>query len=142
MGLRLPVGGVTVLLGPVRARAATMAALDPGSARCAGGHASLPVLRLTAAPGDDVQQRLNAVEQARTGTASVVLVDHLTDGLAAGDRHAVLAALRGVASAGRAVLVDDGDPVAALSVADGLLRTPALTVEQLPDVGQLEQLAG
>ncbi|OMQ15010.1 hypothetical protein A7K94_0212430 [Modestobacter sp. VKM Ac-2676] len=89
-----------------------------------------------------MRQRLSAVEQARTGTASVVLVDHLTDGLAAGNRHAVLAALRGVASAGRAVLVDDGDPVAALSVADGLLRTPALTIEQVPDVGQLEQLAG
>ncbi|MGY2078630.1 ATP-binding cassette domain-containing protein [Modestobacter sp. SYSU DS0657] len=140
MGLRLPVGGVTVLVGPAGAREATLAALDPGSARCAGGHASLPVLRLTASPDDDVQQRLGAVEQARAGAASVVLVDHLTDGLAAADRHAVLAALREVARAGRAVLVDDGDPVAALSVADGLLRTPALTVEQLPDADQLEQL--
>ncbi|MQA34892.1 hypothetical protein [Modestobacter roseus] len=142
MGLRLPVGGVTVLVGPAGTRAATMAALDPGSARCAGGHASLPVVRLTATPGDDVPHRLAAVEQARTGTASVVLVDHLTVGLAAGDRHAVLAALRGVAGAGRAVLVDDGDPVAALSVADGLLRTPELVVEQLPDSDQLEQLVG
>ncbi|MGY1857486.1 hypothetical protein [Modestobacter sp. SYSU DS0290] len=142
MGLRLPVGAVTVLLGPVRARAATMTALDPGSARCAAGHATLPVVRLTAAPGDDVQHRLDAVEQARTGAAAVVLADHLTDGLAARDRHAVLAALREVASPGRAVLVDDGDPVAALSVADGALRTPGLDLEPVPDLDQLEQLVG
>ncbi|MGY1844659.1 hypothetical protein [Modestobacter sp. SYSU DS0875] len=140
MGLRLPVGGVTVLLGPAATRAATMAALDPGSARCAGGHASLPVLRLTASPDDDVRHRLGAVEQARAGAASVVLVDHLTDGLAARDRHTVLAALRGVATAGRAVLVDDGDPVAALSVADGALRTPTLALEPVPSADQLEQL--
>ncbi|GAA4748443.1 hypothetical protein GCM10023328_33490 [Modestobacter marinus] len=142
MGLRLPVGGVTVLLGPVAARAETMAALDPGSARCAGGHASLSVVRLTAAPGDDVPNRLAAVLRAGSGTASVVLVDRLTDGLAADDRRAVLTALRPVAAAGRAVLVDDGDPVAALSVADTVLRTPSLALEQVGDVDELEQLVG
>lgn len=142
MGLRLPVGGVTVLLGPAGARADTMTALDPGSARCAGGHASLSVERLTAAPGDDVQQRLAAVAQAGTGTASVVLVDHLTDGLAAHDRRTVLVALRPVATAGRAVLVDDSDPIAALSVADTVLRTPALALEQVADADELEQLVG
>lgn len=142
MGLRLPVGGVTVLLGPAGARAETMAALDPDSARCAGGHASLSVLRLTAAPGDGVQHRLDAVERAYAGTASVVLVDHLTDGLAANDRRSVLTALRPVATAGRAVLVDDGDPVAALSVADSVLRTPTLALERVADVDELEQLVG
>ncbi|MGY5884316.1 hypothetical protein [Modestobacter lacusdianchii] len=140
MGLRLPVGGVTVLLGPAGARAATMAALDPGSARCAEGHASLRVQWLTAQPGDDLGARLGAVEQARTGSASVVLVDHLTEGLGARERHAVLTALRGVASSGRAVLVDDGDPVAALSMADGALRTPSLALEPVPDADQLERL--
>ncbi|MCZ2835881.1 hypothetical protein [Modestobacter sp. VKM Ac-2985] len=140
MGLRLPVGGVTVLLGPAGARAETMAALDPGSARCAGGHASLAVTRLTAAPADGVQQRLDAVEGARTGPASVVLVDHLTDGLAGDDRRTVLAALRPVAAAGRAVLVDDGDPIAALSVSDTVLRTPALALEPVAGADELEQL--
>ena len=141
MGLRLPVGGVTVLLGPAAARAATMAALDVDSARCGADHDQLTVLRLSGRPADDVQQRLSAVDQARTSRASVVLVDRLTEGLAARDRRAVLAALPAVATPGRAVLVDDDDPVAALAVADGALRTGSLAFEQVPDPAQLERLA-
>ena len=53
---------------------------------------------------------------------AIVLVARLTDGLTAGDRQTVLAQLRTLAATGPAVLVDDTDPVAALSVADGALR--------------------
>ena len=51
-----------------------------------------------------------------------MLVARLTDGLTAGDRQTVLAQVRELAATGPAVLVDDTDPVAALSVADGALR--------------------
>ena len=73
MGLRLPVGGVTVLLGPAATRAATLAALDPDSAQCAGGHRSLSVTRLTAGEGDDVQARLGAVEAACAEAPPIVM---------------------------------------------------------------------
>ena len=141
MGLRLPVGGVTVLLGPAAARAATLAALDPESAQCAGGHGSLSVRWLTAQSGDGVRARLAAVDAALAEAAPVVLVDRLTAGLPAQERRRLLAALRPVAAAGSAVLVDDDDPVAALGMADCALRTPSLTVEQVPDTDQLELLA-
>ncbi|WP_138757373.1 hypothetical protein [Modestobacter altitudinis] len=141
MGLRLPVGGVTVLLGPSAERAAVLAALDPGSARCGEGHGALPVLRLSAAAGDDVPARLGAVEAALAQAAPVVLVDRLTAGLPAPERRRVLAALRPVAAAGSAVLVDDDDPVAVLGVADAALRTATLAVEQVPDPRRLELLA-
>ena len=141
MGLRLPVGGVTVLLGPAATRAATLAALDPDSAQCAGGHRSLSVRWLTAGAGDDVQARLEAVEAALNEPAPIVLVDRFTAGLPARERRRLLAALRPVAAAGSAVLVDDDDPVAALGMADCALRTPSLTVEQVPDTDQLELLA-
>src|SRR5215218_9870095 len=141
MGLRLPVGGVTVLLGPPAERAAVLAALDPDSARCADGHGALVVLRVTAAAGADVPARLGAVEAALAQAAPVVLVDRLTAGLRAPDRRRVLAALRPVAAAGSAVLVDDDDPVAALGTADSALRTATLAVEQVPDPGLLELLA-
>jgi hypothetical protein len=141
MGLRLPVGGVTVLLGPAGARSATLAALDPDSARCAEGHEALSVRWLTAAASDGVQARLEAVEAARADAPPVVLVDRLTAGLPAAERRRLLAALRPVAAAGSAVLVHDDDPVAALGMADCALRTPALTVERVPDPDQLELLA-
>ncbi|MEU2350012.1 hypothetical protein [Modestobacter sp. NPDC049651] len=141
MGLRLPVGGVTVLLGPAAARAATMAALDDDSARCGADHDALPVLRLSGRAADGVRQRLDAVDAARASRASLVLVDRLTEGLAAGDRRTVLTALSAVASSGRAVLVDDDDPVAALAVADGALRTGTWAFEPVPDPTQLERLA-
>ncbi len=134
MGLRLPVGDVTVLLGPAGARRGVMNALDDASGRCASGHASVRVQRLAARDGDGVQQRLEAIEAVAGQDATIVLVDRFTDGLPAPDRRRLLAALRPVATAGRAVLVDDTDPVAALAVADGALRAdPAggLTPEPL-----------
>jgi hypothetical protein len=122
VGLRLPVGDVTVLLGPAGARQGVMAALDDDSGRCASGHASVRVHRLAARVDDGVRQRLDAIEAVAGQDATIVLVDRFTDGLAAPDRRRLLAALRPVATAGRAVLVDDADPVAALAVADGALR--------------------
>ncbi|MBM7804337.1 ABC-type uncharacterized transport system ATPase subunit [Geodermatophilus bullaregiensis] len=122
MGLRLPVGDVTVLLGPPGARRGVMSALDDASGRCASGHASVRVHRLAAHASDGVHERLDAIEAVAGQGATIVLVDRFTDGLAAPDRRRLLAALRPVATAGRAVLVDDADPVAALAVADGALR--------------------
>lgn len=123
MGLRLPLGDVTVLLGPDSARRDVMRALDESTGRCASGQGSVPVVRLTAAPEDELAERLTAVRDAGRGPASIVLVERVTQGLAAADRRAVLTAVRGMAAPGRAVLVDDTDPVAALSIADGALRT-------------------
>lgn len=125
MGLRLPVGDVTVLLGPAAARREVMAALDEGSGRCASGHGAVRVRRLAATTGDDLRRRLDAVDDASRSGTTIVLVDRLTEGLAAADRRALLRALRPVATSGRAVLVDDDDPVAALAVADGALRVDA-----------------
>jgi hypothetical protein len=125
VGLRLPVGDVTVLLGPAAARARVMAALDDESARCASGHGTVRVHRLAARDGDDLRRRLDALDDARHSGTTIVLVDRFTDGLPSPERRAVLSALRPVATAGRAVLVDDSDPVAALAVADGALRVDA-----------------
>jgi hypothetical protein len=139
VGLRLPVGNVTVLLGPAAARRRVMAALDDDSGRCASGHSAVRVHRLSPSADDDVHRRLEAIEAVRDAGATIVLIDRLTEGLAAPDRRAVLAALRPVA-AGRAVLVDDDDPVAALAVADGVLRAdPAggLSAESLGDLDYL-----
>jgi hypothetical protein len=125
VGLRLPVGDVTVLLGPSPARRRVMAALDDSSGRCASGHSSVRVHRLAARDGDDLRRRLDALDDAQHSGTTIVLVDRFTDGLASRERRAVLSALRPVATAGRAVLVDDADPVAALAVADGALRVDA-----------------
>ena len=140
MGLRLPVGDVTVLLGPATARRRVMAALDDDSGRCASGHAAVQVHRVAVSADDDVHRRIEAIEAVREVGATIVLVDRLTDGLTSPDRRAVLAALRPVATGGRAVLVDDDDPVAALAVADGALRAdPAggLSAEPVGDLGYL-----
>ncbi|MCF6736719.1 hypothetical protein [Blastococcus sp. KM273129] len=139
MGLRLPLGDVTVLLGPDAARRDVMQALDESTGRCASGQAALPVVRLTAAPTDELAERLAAVRDAGRGAASIVLVERVTEGLAGADRRVVLTAVRGMAAPGRAVLVDDADPVAALSIADGALRADGagnLAVEPLggPDL--------
>ena len=144
MGLRLPVGHVTVLLGPTVARRRVMAALDDDSGCCGSGHSAVGVHRVAARAGDDVHRRIEAVEAAREAAATIVLVDRLTDGLSSPDRRAVLAALRPVATGGRAVLVDDADPVAALAVADGTLRIdPAggLSAGPVVDQGYLDYLA-
>ena len=140
LGLRLPVGHVTVLLVPAGARRLVMAALDDDSGPCAAGHSAVRVQRLAASAEDDVHHRIEAIEAVREARATIVLVDRFTEGLAAPDRRAVLAALRPVATGGRAVLVDDDDPVAALAVADGALRAdPAggLTAESVGDLGYL-----
>ena len=141
MGLRLPLGQMTVLMGSENARRQVMAALDDSTGRCAGGHGSVPVARLSAAPGEGVGPRLASVARARRDGAAIVLVDRLTDGLSAADRRAVLGAVRTVAGPARAVLVDDADPVAALSFADGALRSAAGGGLSLEPVGGFDYLA-
>ncbi|GAA1381520.1 hypothetical protein GCM10009613_07600 [Pseudonocardia kongjuensis] len=121
MSLRLPTGSVTVLLGPSVHRRRTMNRLDDTTGRDPVGRRAA-VLRIRAREADPVADRLATVASVRGGIAAVVLVDRLTDGLGSRDRGRVLAALRGVAADGTAVLVDDVDPVAALAVADGALR--------------------
>jgi hypothetical protein len=140
MGLRLPLGQVTVLMGPERARRDVMTALDDDSARCAGGHGAVPVRRVSSSPDEGVRPRLEALADARRAGASIVLVDRLTDGLSSTDRRSVLAAARSVAGPGCAVLVDDADPVAALSVADGALRAAGGRLSLEP-VGGFDYLA-
>ena len=120
-GLRLPAGRVTVLLGPAAARHAVLDALDPASARRPGGPAC-GVITVSSGPTRSVDERLAALRHAAEHRPAIVLVARLTDGLTAGDRQTVLAQLRTLAATGPAVLVDDTDPVAALSVADGALR--------------------
>ena len=121
MALRLPVGSVTALLGPALARRRVMAELDESTGRCASGHDSVGTVRLVARPDDTLADRLEALAAVRRSKAMIVLVDRFTDGLAGRERSVVLRELATVA-AGRAVLVYDCDPVAALAVADGALR--------------------
>ncbi len=94
MGLRLPLGQMTVLMGSEHARRQVMTALDESTGRCAGGHGSVPVQRLSSSSDEEVGPRLEAVEEARRGDASIVLVDRFTDGLSSTDRRAVLSAVR------------------------------------------------
>jgi hypothetical protein len=113
-GFRLAAGRVTAVLGPEAARRALLDRLDPGSAP--------NVLTVTSARRRSADERIAALEQAGGHRPAMVLVDRLTDGLDAGERRAVLAAVRALATSGAAVLLDDVDPVAALAVADGALR--------------------
>ncbi|GAA2854969.1 hypothetical protein GCM10010472_10270 [Pseudonocardia halophobica] len=122
MGLRLPLGEVTVILGPAVARRRLMYALDEDRARCADGHET-GALRLTARVADPLAERMAMIERAAASDAALVLVDRLTDGLDAPQRRLVLRAARRLARPDRAVLVEDADPVAALALADGALRT-------------------
>jgi hypothetical protein len=122
-GLRLPFGQVTVLLGPAPVRHAVLDALDPATARHPGGAAR--VVTVTSHAGRTADERVAALEQAAAHRPAIVLVARLTDGLDAAGRRQVLTQLRTLAAAGPAVLVDDADPVAALSVADGALRAGA-----------------
>ncbi len=123
-GLRLPAGQVTVLLGPAPVRHAVLDGLDPATARRPGGPAC-GVITVSSGPACSVDERLAALRQAAEHRPAIVLVARLTDGLAAADRQTVLTQLRRLAATGPAVLVDDADPVAALSVADGALRAGA-----------------
>ncbi|SDN83477.1 hypothetical protein SAMN05660199_00794 [Klenkia soli] len=141
MPLKLPVASVVALLGPAAVRAQVCAALDEGSARCAGGHGGLRVARIGVEPGDPLQDRLDVVRAA--GQARIVLVERLTAGLGSADRRVVLSALEDLAGAGATVVVDDDDPVAVLAVADAALRVDAtgqVELEELPDLTAL--LAG
>ena len=140
MPLQLPVASVVALAGPAPVRAAVCAALDEDSARCAAGHASLGVVRLTARPGLPLAERMTMLAEV---VAPVVLVDRLTDGLGSAQRRVALAGLLALADRGATVVVDDVDPVAALAVADAALRVDAegrVELEELPDIAAL--LAG
>ncbi|MHA6630054.1 hypothetical protein ACU61A_31835 [Pseudonocardia sichuanensis] len=139
MGLRLPIGDVTVLLGPALARLRVMAQLDESSGR-ASGRACVGVQRLVAGPEDTVADRLEALASAGRGDAAIVLVDRFTDGLAAHERASVLRRLHAVAD-GRAVLVNDRDPVAALAAADGALRVDRSGGLSYEPVAELDYLA-
>jgi hypothetical protein len=141
MGLRLPLGQVTVLLGASRVRSEIMSALDESTGRCGVGHGPVSVQRLSPSSAEGVGSRLEALDEARRGEAAIVLVDRFTDGLPATDRRAVLAAVRSVAGPGRAVLVDDDDPVAALSFADLALRAEGTGALSLEPVGGFDYLA-
>jgi hypothetical protein len=121
--LRLRTGAVTVLLGDDTARRTLLADLDEQTARCHGGHGLPGVARLRFDLSVPAPERARAVA-AREGLA-VLLADRPTAGLDDADRRTVLHALRCVAQAGTAVLVDDVDPVAALAVADSALRVGA-----------------
>ena len=121
--LRLRTGAVTVLLGDDAARRTLLADLDEQTARCHGGHGLPGVARLRFDHGVPAPERAEAVA-AREGLA-VLLADRPTAGLDDAGRRTVLHALRSVARAGTAVLVDDVDPVAALAVADSALRVGA-----------------
>ena len=114
---RLATGRVTALLGPETARRDLLGRLDPADPRT--------VLTVTSATGRSVADRIAALTLAASRRPVLVLVDRMTDGLAAGDRRAVLAMLGTLAAGGPAVLVDDADPVAALAVAHGALRVGA-----------------
>jgi hypothetical protein len=138
VSLRLPVGSVTVLLGPSLARHRVMNALDESSATCQSDHA-VDMCRLRADRDEDLAARLEIIDAVGRGSASVVLVDRFTDGLEAHERRAVLARLQDIA-AGRAVLVHDVDPVAALAVAGGAVRidrTGGLVFEPIDDLDYL-----
>jgi hypothetical protein len=123
-GLRLPSRQVTVLLGTDSVRHAVLDALDAATARRPGGPACTAVT-VTSHAGRTTDERVAALEQAAAHRPAIVLVARLTDGLDADGRRRVLAQLRTLAATGPAVLVDDADPVAALSVADGALRAGA-----------------
>lgn len=124
---RLPAGRVTVVLGPDTARRGLLGRLDPGSVQ--------GVLTVTSAGARSAAERVAALAQAAGHRPAMVLVNRLTDGLDAAGRRTVLDALRTLAAAGPAVLVDDVDPVAALAVADGALRASADGSVSMDDLG-------
>jgi hypothetical protein len=138
--LRLPLGSVTVLLGPALARRRVMAEIDESTGRCASGHDAVGAVRLVAHPGDSVADRLEALAAVGRTRATIVLVDRFTDGLAARERGELLRGLA-VVAAGRAVLVHDCDPVAALAVADGALRVDRAGGLAYEPVGEPNYLA-
>lgn len=143
MTLRLPTGEVTVLLGEQIVRGRLMNMLDPATATAESG-GSVAVRRVGADPTEGVATRRRRLEDAGSDDqAAIVLVDRITDGLDAAGRRAVLAALGSVAARGAAVLVDDDDCVAALALADGMLRADpvrGLVLEPAEAAPLLEEL--
>jgi hypothetical protein len=123
-GLRLPTANVTVLVGPEPIRRRVVALVLGGSARCASGH-DTGIEHIAPDASSSAPERVAALEGAARRRLRVAVVDRLTAGLDAQGRRCVLAALRPLAATGTAVLVDDDDPVAALSVADTALRIDA-----------------
>ena len=124
-GFRLVPRRVTAVLGPEPSRSALLGRLDAGSAA---------VLTVTSGRARSTTERIAALEQAGAHRPVLVLVARLTDGLDAAERRTVLTAVRRLADAGPAVLLDDADPVAALAVADGGLRVGpdgSVTVDDL-----------
>ena len=123
MGVRVPRGELTVVLGPPIVRRRLMAMLDddaPG------------VRRLSAPPGATAARRVQVIEAVADDVPALVLAERVTEDLDAAGRRVVLTALRALARTGPAVLVDDDDAVAALAVADATLRADplcGLTVE-------------
>jgi hypothetical protein len=140
VSLRLPLGCVTVLLGPALVRRRVMTALDESSGRCPSGHEAVRAVRLVAGPNESVEDRLEALAAVRRSGATIVLVDRFTDGLAARERGVVLRQLPELA-AGRGVLVHDCDPVAALAVAGGVLRVDRTGGLEFEPVGEPDYLA-
>ena len=124
VSLRLPLGSVTVLLGPAIARRRVMADLDESSARCASGHGAVGAVRLVARAEDSVADRKEALDAVRRSGATIVLVDRVTDGLVARDRRDVLRELTTVAA-----------------VADGALRVGRAGEPAYEPVGGQDYLA-
>ena len=128
-GYRLVPGRVTAVLGAEPSRRALLGRLDAGSAA---------VLTVTSGRARSATERIAALEQACARRPVLVLVARLTDGLDATARRSVLTAVRTLAAAGPAVLIDDADPVAALAMADGGLRVSpdgSVTVDDLTTAG-------
>jgi hypothetical protein len=140
VGLRLPLGEVTVILGPAVARRRLMYALDEDRTRCSDAH-EVGALRLTSRVADPLAERMAKIDRAACGDAALVLVDRLTDGLDGPERRLVLRAVRRLARPGRAVLVEDADPVAALAQADGALRTDRSGAIAAEPIGEIDYLA-
>lgn len=120
--LRLPTGQVTAVLGATESRREVLRALDEATAVCTTGQRITGVYRLAPDRADSLSQRLGLVRETARRRPHLVLCDRLTDDLDGPGRREVLAELRALAMTGAAVLVNDHDPVAALAVADRVLR--------------------
>ena len=119
--LRLRTSSVTVLLGHADARRRVLDTLDEGSARCDSGH-GVTTRRLVCGAAQPADERVRALAELVDDGCALLLADGPATGLEGPARRCVLDALRAFSRTGVAVLVDDDDPVAVLSVADAALR--------------------